>query len=112
MADLPIQPDYSSGMNKQPRVHKIGYGDGYEQRSAKGLNNNLEKWNLTWDDLTDAEIATLLDFFDALNGVATFSWQSPYASTPKKYVCDKWDPIPVSDNSHRLSASIYQVPEP
>jgi phage-related protein len=112
MADLPIQPDYSSSLNKQPRVRKVGFGDNYEQRTADGLNHNPDKWTLTWDELTDDEIKTLLDFFDGLGGVATFSWQSLYATAPKKYVCEKWDPTPVSDNNHRLSASIYQVNEP
>jgi phage-related protein len=112
MAELPIQPDYSSNLSKQPKVRKVGFGDGYEQRAADGLNNNPDKWSLSWDELTAAEIATLLDFFDGLGGVTAFSWQSPYALSPKKYVCDKWDPTPVSDNHHRLSASVYQVFEP
>lgn len=112
MAELPIQPDYLSSLNKQPRVRKVGFGDGYEQRSADGLNPNPDKWLLNWDELTDADITTLLSFFDGLGGVATFTWQSLYASAPKTYVCEKWDPTPVSANHHRLSASIYQVFEP
>jgi phage-related protein len=112
MADLPIQPDYSSSLNKQPRIRKTSFGDGYEQRAADGLNPNPDKWSLSWDELTDAEITILLDFFDGLESVATFTWQPPYASAPKVFVCDKWNPTPVSDNNHRLSASIYQVFEP
>jgi phage-related protein len=112
MADLPIQPDYSSSLNKQPKVMRVAFGDGYEQRAADGLNNNPDKWNLSWDELTDVDAATLLSFFDGLGGVATFTWQSPYASSTRKYVCDKWEPTPVSDNHHRLTASIYQVFEP
>lgn len=112
MADLPLQPDYSSSMNKQPKVRKIGFGDNYEQRVADGLNANPDKWTLNWNELTDAEITSLLAFFDSLGGVATFTWQSPYATTAKKYVCDKWDSTPVDDNNHRLTASIYQVFEP
>jgi len=112
MADLPIQPDYASSLNKQPRVKKVGFGDGYEQRTADGLNPNPDKWNLSWEELTDAEIDTLLSFFDDLDGITSFTWQSPYAATVKKYICDKWDPTPVSDDNHRLNASIYQVFEP
>lgn len=112
MADLPIQPDYASSLNKQPRVRKVVFGDGYEQRAADGLNANPDKWNLSWDELTDIDVGLLLDFFDGLAAVTPFTWQSPYASAAQYYICENWDAIPVSDNNHRLSASIYQVFEP
>lgn len=112
MADLPIQPDYSSTLNMKPRVKKSSFADGYEQRVADGLNANPEKWRLVWNELSLAEIHILMDFFDGLNGVATFTWQSIYASTAKTYVCETWDPTPVKDDEHSLTASIYQVFEP
>lgn len=107
--DLPIQPDFASSLSKQPVVRKVKFGDGYEQRSAQGLNNNPEKWALNWEDLTNPECQALLDFFDGLNGVTAFTWICPYAVSAKKYVAEKWDATPVSINSHRLTVSIYQV---
>jgi len=111
MADLPIEPDYSSPVNFEPRVLKAGFGDGYQQRTADGLNSNMETWELSYDELTDAEVKILLDFFAGLNAVANFSWQSKYSNVAKQYVCQKWGAVPVGQDVNRFSASIRQVPE-
>lgn len=112
MSDLPIQPDYSSQLKKKPRVHKVAFGDGYEQRTADGLNANPDGWDLTWEELTKSEVLTLMTFFDGLAGVTAFTWQSPYAAAAKKYVSELWTVTPISDNVHNLTATIYQVFEP
>jgi len=112
MANLPIQPDYSSPVKFTPKVLAAGFGDGYTQRAANGLNALVESWDLSYQDLTDDEVGVLLAFFAGLGGVDNFTWQSKYASVPKKYVCGQWDAVPVGDDSNSFSASIFEVFEP
>jgi len=112
MADLPIQPDYSSPATFTTNVLSAGFGDGYTQRSANGLNPLIESWDLSYQDLTDDEVGVLLAFFADLGGVDNFTWQSKYATSPKKYVCGQWDAVPIDDDSNSFSASIVEVFEP
>jgi len=112
MADLPIEPDYSSPVGFEPRVLKAGFGDGYSQRTEDGLNANPEAWELSFQELTDAETQTLLDFFGGLKGVSNFTWQHKFASASKKYLCSKWNAVPAGDNDNSVTASIVEVFEP
>lgn len=112
MADLPIQPDYSSPVKFAPRVLTAGFGDGYSQRAQDGLNANPQSWELSYQELTDAEVQTLLDFFEGLGGVSNFTWQPKYSTAVKKFLCSEWGATPVADNSNSFTASIVEVFEP
>lgn len=109
MANLPIQPDYSSPVKFTPKVLSANFGDGYTQRAKDGLNPLAENWDLSYQDLTDDEVGVLLVFFADLGGVSHFTWQSKYASAPKKYICSEWDAVPVDDDSNSFSASLVEV---
>jgi len=111
MADLPIEPDYSSPIEFEPGVLKAEFGDGYGQRAADGINNNMEKWELSYNELNDAEVQVLLNFFFGLNGVTNFAWQPKFSAVAKKYICPRWRAVPVGDNDNQFFCSIQQVPE-
>lgn len=80
-------PDVGTELDEEPDVTVTKFGDGYELRVPKGINNTPEKWTLKF---TRSILDTaMLDFLRARNGVEKFAWTSPLGET-KHYVCRKW----------------------
>lgn len=81
-------PEWDSAMEQEPKVTTTKFGDGYELRAALGINNNPQKWSLTFSAGT-AQAQEALDFVRARNGVEAFSWTNPLEETGV-YVCRSW----------------------
>lgn len=95
--------------NYNPKINKVQFGDGYIQRSSKGINNNLREFNVTYrsawgvknkngkivpvdttalDELTEVE-----EFLKRHKGYKAFLWASyrkPNQGSPVKVVCETW----------------------
>lgn len=81
-------PEYESSMDQTPTVNVTKFGDGYEQRSAQGINNNPQKWTVQFSvSSTGAQDA--LSFVRARNAVEAFTWKNPLGETGT-YVCRSW----------------------
>lgn len=68
------------------RVIVAQYGNGIEQRAKDGINNSVESWTLSWNQLTAAEYNTVMTALEASLGTDYFTWTAPGNSTQKKYV--------------------------
>lgn len=66
----------------------VSYGDGYEHRSRKGINNVRGSWAVTWQNITNDVAATLVSFLNARGGVDPFRWQHPITTVEHVVVCD------------------------
>lgn len=108
MADLPFTPQFPAPAQHSPRVLKAQFGDGYEQRAADGINNIATEYDLQFT-LTQADSATLLDFFKGLAGVTKFTWQPPGAASAMLWVCDDWSESLRSRTVKTINAHIYRV---
>ena len=66
MANFPsIAPTFNAVKSSQPAIKTTKFGDGYEQRTTFGLNQNPKEWSLTFMvNATDS--ATIEDFLDAM----------------------------------------------
>ena len=107
MSVLPFAPQFSSRAKRQPRVRKSGFGDGYEQRTADGLNVIRDEWDLVFT-LKRADAESLLSFFDGLQGVSRFQWTAPGQSQALNYICDDWNYQLLSTGAMTINAHIYQ----
>ena len=79
------------GMNisEEPAVSVVKFGDGYEQRRPKGINNKLEKYSVTFR--VSPENGLLIKaFFNRHGAVKPFIFQCPYTYRDVKVVCRKW----------------------
>ena len=66
MAIFPdITPAYGATKSSEPKLRKVQFGDGYEQRLRFGLNQNPKIWNLTWNNITKANADIIEAFLDA-----------------------------------------------
>lgn len=77
-------------LTSTPRVQAAPFGDGYEQRTAFGLNTNPESWALTFQFSGPTAYVAPKAFLDAANGVSAFNWTAPGAALSKRYKCPTW----------------------
>lgn len=84
----PSGDDY--GFDEEPKVRKIQFEDGYEQRAVRGLNARPRKFPVHWPNLNTADKDTIIDFLRARNGSEAFFWTPPLEANPIKVKCPKW----------------------
>jgi len=109
MATLNYLPDYSAQLTMKPRVNKMQFGDGYEQRQSDGLNTKLQSWSVKFKRNT-VEAQAINDFLTNLGGVDAFNWTTPdeYAAT---FVCEDWGKTTDDAGWETVSATFREVPE-
>ena len=113
MATFPsITPAYGLQKTSAPTVRTVRFGDGYEQRTSLGLNQNPKSYNLTFEvSETDADtIETFLDARAADN--ASFDFTPPGESSSSKFVCEQWDKSIPYLNRATIQATFREVFEP
>ena len=88
---LPIEPYNTLRVNRTPRVRRIQFGDGYQQRVADGIHNNPQRWSVSYERQRGVDIETLEAFFTGLGGVDAFQWTPPGESSPRAFVCASTD---------------------
>ncbi|EBM5321600.1 phage tail protein, partial [Salmonella enterica] len=82
-----VDPDMQ--VDSEPQVSVVRFGDGYEQRRASGINNDLKKYSVTIR--VDREDGPELEgFLSQHNGVKAFLWTPPYGYRQINVVCRKW----------------------
>ena len=114
MATFPaITASYGAQKSSKPVVRTTQFGDGYEQRTRFGLNQNPKEWSLTWQNITEANADTIETFLDAraADG-ASFDWTPPDTATSYKWVCQQWDKTIPYIGRATITATFRQVFEP
>lgn len=101
-------PDYNAQLTQKPRVLEARFGDGYTQRVGDGINIAPRIWTLTFNTRTDDEIAPILAFLQARNGIEAFNWTDPDGVTGV-YVCREWRRTAVNKGINDLSTTFEQV---
>tara|TARA_B100000614_G_scaffold262313_1_gene295220 strand:- start:2707 stop:3249 length:543 start_codon:yes stop_codon:yes gene_type:complete len=105
-------PSYSPTISTEPAVRTLKFGDGYEQRSPDGINTNLLKISLNYDNRDEAEITAISHFLHQRGGSEAFAYlpPSPYSSM-KKFVCRQWDVTMNFDNNYSIKVDLEEVVE-
>lgn len=91
----------------KPQFKKTTFGEGYEQRTRKGINTDLPSYSVTIIPKPD-EIEAVDSFLKAHNGVDFFEWTQARHASPIRVVCETWT---VNDETHRatITAVFRQV---
>lgn len=113
MADFP-DFDPAPGMTKSssPVVRKVQFGDGYEARITKGLNQNPKTYTLTFN-VSESESDTIEAFLDARAADnANFTYTPPGESSASKFVCEQWSKTIPSPDRATIQTTFRQVFEP
>ena len=78
-------PTSGASRTTKPDVNVAKYGDGYEQRVGRGINNMADKWSLKFTTyVSDVE-----SFLRSHGGQLSFNWTNPFGVSGK-YVCREW----------------------
>ena len=110
-----ITPTYGQQKRSQPNIRTVRFADGYEHRIVFGLaqHQNPKIYNLTWNNITEAESDTIETFLDArANDSDSFNYTAPNESAASKYVCDKWQKKIDVPNRATITATFREVFEP
>jgi len=93
-------------------VRTAQFGDGYQQRTADGINHIVRQWSVEFT-LIKEEADTLINFFQGLGGVTNFKWQPPTDDIELSFVCDSWSYNRIVSNSRvmQINANFNQVYE-
>ncbi len=100
-------PTYGSRAKRKPAVQITKFGDGYEARTAFGINTTPEVWDLTYED-SEANINTIDSFLKAQGAVLSFVWTTPDNMTAN-FVCRQWNETRMAQGVKQLTATFEQV---
>ena len=110
-------PDKGFTKSSTPRVHRISFGDGYEQRAVNGINNLEEDYRLTFRNRTKEEIDDIIAFLDNKAGVTPFNFTIPDSNVGGtsertiKVVCDTYSQTYEYDDFYTCTATFRRVYE-
>ena len=110
MATFPdYRPVFSAIKTSNPKIRRVQFGDGYEQRVRFGLNQNPKEWSLTFDQTTE-DANVIAAFLDArANDSNSFDWTPPYETQSYKWVCESWTREIYNPHRARINATFRQV---
>lgn len=101
-------PDFGAELTEKPRVLQSKFGDGYQQRVGDGINIRPRVWALSFNTRTAAEIAPILAFLRARNGVEAFNWTDPDGNAGV-FKCAEWRRSLVQYGVNNLSCTFEEV---
>ena len=90
MATFTWAESTSTSLSEEPRVRRVAFGDGYEERAPDGLNPIAQEWDLSFNDVAVAGGNAIVAFFRAHQAVTAFDWWPKWAPGPIKVVCTQW----------------------
>jgi len=104
--------DFGAAKSSRPTVTTIKFGDGYEQRTAYGLNSNPRKWNLRFSNRSVSDIDDIEEFLNARGATESFDWTGMRGDESVVVVCREWSRTTDHANSDTLTATFEEVFEP
>ena len=107
--DPPIAPTYGTTSNKEPRILRAEFGDGYSQRAGDGLNTDPIKVTLNFDALTVEQADQVFNFLSARAGWDSFYYTLPRESSPRIFICPKFSRQYVLPNTDAITAEFEEV---
>lgn len=89
MATFTYTPDRPATESSQPRVSQTRLG-AYEQRTTFGINPFRDTWSLSFTNRSTSDIAGIIAFLKARDGLETFEWTTPFSETAQ-FICTDWN---------------------
>ncbi|WP_337261182.1 MULTISPECIES: phage tail protein [unclassified Serratia (in: enterobacteria)] len=100
-------PEESLQVSVKPKVKVVSFGDGYEQRSPDGINNQLRSYSLQFSGSAE-DVRTIDQFLTEHGGAQAFSWLPPDTLKSALFKCEEWN-LAVNGYWNSLSATFQEV---
>lgn len=110
MANLPtsLSPIIDSyTKNTSARVLKTSFGDGYQQRTADGINTINKEVSLKYFG-TKTQIKVYTDYLESWAGATVFNYTLPEESTSEQWTCEEWSVTYTDDDNAILDMTIHK----
>ena len=112
MATFPsINPTYGTRKNNSPKARITQFGDGYQQRTQFGLNQDPKVFNLTFN-VSETDSDTIEAFLDARGATESFDFTPPAETSSSKFICRSWTKSIPYLNRATINATFEEVFEP
>lgn len=85
-----VRPSPGTKFIPKVSLNEADFGDGYSQKSPRGLNNVKLDISLRWDGLTETQFNELSEFFEGKLGSRPFYYLPRGKSAPLKFTCKEW----------------------
>ncbi len=89
MATFTYVPDRPASESSQPRFNQTRFGP-YEQRVEFGINPFRDTWSVAFSNRSTSDIAGIIAFLKARDGLETFEWTTPFNETAQ-FICTSWN---------------------
>lgn len=109
MADFTWVADYDAEESTSPRVLVAQFGDGYKQRAADGLNNQLRTWSWSFNNRSLTDASDIIDFLKAKGGVTEFTHDLPGSGETVTVICSSWSKRWAGFDTYNVSAKFEEV---
>jgi phage-related protein len=110
------KPSYSSQLQIKPAVNLIKFGNGYEQRTPDGVNNNLLKFDLILEGRNKNETRAIAHFLHKRKASDSFFYDAPFPynfdnsqTYPKRFVCEEWNVTYNFYDNYNISIKISET---
>lgn len=107
------KPSYSSQVVHQPRIIRIKFGNGYEQRIEDGINTNLINLDLTFENRDETEAVAILHFLSQRNSKESFIFNVPTAYSKStfstRFLCSSWNSTYNFYNNYSIRTTFEEV---
>lgn len=110
MATFSYIADYTANRTIKPRVRALKFGDGYEQRTADGINTQPATWALSFNARTTTEADAIESFLSTHAGITVFDWTPPVGAAGR-YICREWNRVCERFNINSVTCTFEQVYE-
>ena len=105
-----VTPDKGMSRSSTPSVHKISFGDGYEQRTPDGIQNNLLQIDLTFPTRNEDEASAILHFFHTRNATEGFVFYPPKPyNVAKVFRSPSWDSTVPFQGNFSIKAAFIET---
>ncbi len=104
----PRNPDIGAGLEEVANLNIAKFGDGYSQRTPKGINFISSTIPARWGMLNKNDRDKIIRFFRNKGGYVAF-WYGLPGEILRKYVCQKWSSAEKAMDLWEVSATFEQV---
>jgi phage-related protein len=106
-----------TALEEEPRISRLAYGDGYEERAPAGLNPIRQRWALNFRSVErsvgDEIVAFLRACAHPTAGLEAFDWTPLWSTTAIRVTCERWSRSQTEVHGETdISATFVQVFEP
>lgn len=107
----PVAPEAPLDAAERPNIRRVTFGDGYEQRSPKGMNHVVRTASLTFGNLRPGTRDQVLAFLRERGGYKPFWYQIP-GDGLRRWIAPEWGTVIKTFEFHNVTVRLERAWDP